>query len=114
MTNTEFIALVAQARSTQKIYFRTRDKSILEQSKSLERRIDAEISRIEQQELFERHCAQLVDLFLTFDNQKHTFASEITPYHNQLELIQMEFQSFEVANNDNTSRHRIIFAVEEV
>jgi hypothetical protein len=114
MNHAEFIALVAQARSTQKIYFRTRDKSILEQSKALERRIDVELSRIEQQELFERHCAQLVSLFLTFDDQKHTFASEITPYRNQLELIQMEFQSFEVANNDNTSRYRIVFAVEEL
>ena len=46
MTHIEFIELVAQMRTAQKTYFRTRDKGVLEQSKSLERQVDAAIIQL--------------------------------------------------------------------
>jgi hypothetical protein len=49
MTNTEFIDLVAQMRTAQKSYFRTRSKTILEQSKALERQVDAAIVQLTQE-----------------------------------------------------------------
>jgi hypothetical protein len=36
----EFIDLVRQMRTAQKEYFKTRDKGVLERSKSLERQVD--------------------------------------------------------------------------
>lgn len=46
MTTTEFIELVAQMRMTQKNYFKTRSKYVLEQSKALERQVDVAIAQI--------------------------------------------------------------------
>ena len=42
----EFFDLVSQMRQAQKEYFKTRNTSILQQSKSLERQVDAEIERV--------------------------------------------------------------------
>ena len=41
-----FFYLVSQMRTMQKEYFKTRSKSSLEQSKDLEKRVDAEIQRV--------------------------------------------------------------------
>ena len=41
-----FFDLVSQMRTMQKEYFKTRSKSSLEQSKTLEKRVDAEIERV--------------------------------------------------------------------
>lgn len=52
MTHEAFIKLVAQMRTTQKSYFRTRQKdpvsarTILQESKRLEREVDAELERL--------------------------------------------------------------------
>ena len=48
-----FFYLVSQMRTMQKAYFKTRSKSSLEQSKDLEKRVDAEIQRVNNI-LFER------------------------------------------------------------
>jgi hypothetical protein len=48
MTNEEFIALVAKMRSLQKQYFKTRDRSTLEKSKSVEIQVDAAIAELTQ------------------------------------------------------------------
>lgn len=40
-----FFLLVEEMRKTQKEYFRTRDKTALEKSKELERKVDKEIDR---------------------------------------------------------------------
>ena len=42
----EFFDHVSQMRQAQKEYFKTRNTSILQQSKSLERQVDAEIERV--------------------------------------------------------------------
>lgn len=42
----DFIELVRQMRNAQKEYFKTRDKSILQQSKELERKVDAYIVNV--------------------------------------------------------------------
>lgn len=44
MTESEFRELVAKMRSAQKAYFRTRSLDALDQSKRLERAVDAVIS----------------------------------------------------------------------
>jgi hypothetical protein len=51
----EFIELVRQMRSAQKEYFRTRSKDVLNRSKELERKVDAELQSINntQQTLFQ-------------------------------------------------------------
>ena len=41
-----FFDLVSRMRTMQKEYFKTRSKSSLEQSKTLEKRVDAEIERV--------------------------------------------------------------------
>jgi hypothetical protein len=46
MIQSEFIELVEQMRTAQKNYFRTRSKTILEQSKALERQVDAVIAQL--------------------------------------------------------------------
>jgi hypothetical protein len=48
-----FRSLVTQMRWAQKEYFRTRDTSMLEQSKSLERQVDKELRETGQGKLFE-------------------------------------------------------------
>ena len=47
MNAREFFNKVAQMRSMQKEYFRTRSKTALQESKRLEREIDVEIARVE-------------------------------------------------------------------
>lgn len=48
MNAREFFSKVAQMRSMQKEYFRTRSKTALQESKRLEREIDMEIARVEE------------------------------------------------------------------
>ena len=48
MTAREFFDLVSDMRSKQREYFRTRSSSVLSESKALERRVDAEIMRVNQ------------------------------------------------------------------
>ena len=50
----EFIELVREMRNTQKEYFKTRSKDVLNRSKELERKVDAELQSINntQQTLF--------------------------------------------------------------
>lgn len=48
MTAKEFFDLVSQMREKQKEYFRIRNASALNESKTLERRVDAEIMRVNQ------------------------------------------------------------------
>ena len=43
----EFFKLVIEMRNAQKSYFRTRDKSDLQNSKQLEKQVDDEIRRVE-------------------------------------------------------------------
>ena len=49
----QFVDLVRQMRETQKLYFETRDREILDRSKNLERRVDRAILAIESPDLFE-------------------------------------------------------------
>lgn len=51
----EFIELVREMRAAQKEYFRTRSKDVLNRSKELERKVDAELQSINntQQTLFQ-------------------------------------------------------------
>ena len=44
-----FLELVEKVRTTQKEYFRTRDRNVLRQSQALERRLDSEIQRIKEE-----------------------------------------------------------------
>ena len=46
----DFIALVQQMRETQKLYFETRDRDVLSQSKSYEREVDRELKRMATQQ----------------------------------------------------------------
>lgn len=46
MKSRDFFDLVSEMRSTQKEYFKTRDKDVLNKSKDLERRVDNEIERV--------------------------------------------------------------------
>ena len=46
MTAKEFFDLVSDMRLKQKEYFRTRNTSVLNESKALERLVDAEIRRV--------------------------------------------------------------------
>lgn len=46
MTAKEFFGLVSDMREKQKEYFRTRSSSVLSESKTLERRVDDEIRRV--------------------------------------------------------------------
>ena len=54
MSPKEFVKLVANMRDVQKWYFSTRDKSVIHQSKKLERQVDKAIAEIKhgQKELF--------------------------------------------------------------
>ena len=45
MSQAQFILLVRDMRNAQKNYFRTRDKIVLEESKRLEREVDAVIKQ---------------------------------------------------------------------
>jgi hypothetical protein len=54
MTQSEFIELVAQMRTAQKTYFKTRSKTILEQSKALERQVDAAVVQLTEKEAIEK------------------------------------------------------------
>lgn len=47
MNAREFFNKVAQMRSMQKEYFRTRSKTALQESKQLEKEVDNEIARVE-------------------------------------------------------------------
>lgn len=47
MNAREFFSKVAQMRSMQKEYFRTRSKTALQESKQLEKEVDNEIARVE-------------------------------------------------------------------
>ena len=44
----DFIRLVSDMRAAQKEYFRTRDKVVLQNSKSLERSVDAKLEQFKQ------------------------------------------------------------------
>ena len=60
ITMRDFIRLVSEMRAAQKEYFRTRDKTVLQNSKMLERSVDARLEQIKhgycQQTLFmEQH-----------------------------------------------------------
>lgn len=46
MNGKQFFDLVAALREKQKLYFRTRTKESLNESKALERQLDAEIDRV--------------------------------------------------------------------
>lgn len=48
MTPREFFNLVSNMRDKQKEYFRTRDRAVLVESKSLERKVDDEIHRVDE------------------------------------------------------------------
>jgi len=48
MTAKEFFDLVSDMRSKQREYFRTRSTSVLNESKALERLVDAEIRRVKE------------------------------------------------------------------
>lgn len=48
MNHRQFFDKVALMRKFQKEYFRTRSKSVLKQSKAIEREVDAEIMRVQQ------------------------------------------------------------------
>lgn len=52
MTTEQFITLVSDMRKAQKEYFRTRSKVVLEESKRLERMVDAELENIKNPSLF--------------------------------------------------------------
>ena len=58
MTAREFFNLVREMRETQKGYFSTRSKDLLEKSKQLEREVDREISRVDKL-LGEKQCPKL-------------------------------------------------------
>lgn len=47
MTAREFFNLVREMRETQRSYFLTRSKDLLEKSKQLEREVDREIARVD-------------------------------------------------------------------
>lgn len=47
MDPTEFAALVARMRAKQREYFKTRDGTVLRESKDLERRVDAAIEAMQ-------------------------------------------------------------------
>lgn len=44
----DFIRLVSEMRTAQKEYFRTRDKTVLQNSKMLERSVDAKLAQFKQ------------------------------------------------------------------
>lgn len=46
MNAKEFFSLVAEMRKAQKEYFKTRNQTVLQQSKALEKQVDAEIERV--------------------------------------------------------------------
>ena len=54
MESKEFVKLVADMREAQRNYFKTRDRSWLDKSKALERRVDNQIAAMNnpQQDLF--------------------------------------------------------------
>lgn len=52
MTDPEFKTLVKDMRRWQQNYFRNRDKEALKRSKELEARVDAELHKIDNPELF--------------------------------------------------------------
>ena len=58
MTAREFFNLVREMRETQKGYFLTRSKDLLEKSKQLEREVDREIARVDAI-LREKQCPKL-------------------------------------------------------
>lgn len=58
MTAREFFNLVREMRETQKGYFLTRSKDLLEKSKELEREVDREIARVDAI-LREKQCPKL-------------------------------------------------------
>ena len=53
MNYLEFVLLVKRMRECQKEYFRTRDKDVLQESKSLEKKVDSCIDRKLNGSLFE-------------------------------------------------------------
>lgn len=67
MTDTEFITLVSRMRESQKLYFRTRSKDVLLQSKELEKQVDEELARIK---AFMNPPAYQPSLFEEFNNTK--------------------------------------------
>lgn len=46
MTESEFITLVSRMREAQKLYFKTRTQTALQESRQLEKEVDQEIERI--------------------------------------------------------------------
>ena len=58
MTAKEFFDLVREMRETQKGYFSTRSKDLLNKSKELEREVDREIARVDAT-LREKQCPKL-------------------------------------------------------
>ena len=53
MNAKQFFDLVADMRTAQKEYFRSRSKDVLKESKSLEAKVDAEIKRAREITLFQ-------------------------------------------------------------
>jgi len=47
MTKQEFAALVAEVRTAQKQYFKTRERDVLMQSKALEKQVDAALAELD-------------------------------------------------------------------
>ena len=67
MTETEFITLVARMRELQKLYFRTKDKSVMLKAKELEKQVDEELARIK---AFTNPPAYQPSLFEEFNNTR--------------------------------------------
>lgn len=53
MTHDRFVSLVRQMRETQRTYFDTRDRELLDRSKSLERQVDRALLEMDQPAVFE-------------------------------------------------------------
>lgn len=58
MTARDFFNLVREMRETQRSYFLTHSKDLLEKSKQLEREVDREIARVDKL-LGEKQCPKL-------------------------------------------------------
>lgn len=67
MNAKDFFHLVSSMRKAQKDYFRTRTTEALNQSKSLEKQVDAEIQRVNDI-INEKHSGQMVMDFEDHDN----------------------------------------------
>ena len=60
---------------------------------------------------FDRDCTQLGEIFLKIEGGKYHIASPIYDHEYVDEIV---VKAFEVANEDNTARYRIVFDIEEI